>query len=209
MLPLEATPATGTAVEDPWVLAQVIYHPCYIGGWSAAEHWGLTEQIFRPTFVVTAANIRARRETMLGSEFHVVRVSPKALAGTTSVWRGKERVPVSDRERTIVDAANHPEWVGGTRQLAGMLAEYKEAAERRPERLAATLADHGRGAAHKRLGYLVEIVWPEATPVRNRAREGRSSGIIKLDPTVRSAGRLNKRWGLWLNVDLATSTRER
>ena len=31
-------------LDDPWILVPVLYGPAYIGGWSAAEHWGLTEQ---------------------------------------------------------------------------------------------------------------------------------------------------------------------
>ena len=33
-------------IEDPWRLVTKIFTPGYIGGWSAAEHWGLTEQLF-------------------------------------------------------------------------------------------------------------------------------------------------------------------
>ncbi len=49
-VPLEADP-DGMVLEDPWMLAATAFAPCYVGGWSAAEHWGLTEQLFR-TLVV-------------------------------------------------------------------------------------------------------------------------------------------------------------
>ena len=40
--------------EDPWVIASKLFGPdYYIGGWTACEHWDLTEQIFRETVVVT------------------------------------------------------------------------------------------------------------------------------------------------------------
>ena len=55
------------------------------------------------TFVVTAASIRRRTERILGLEFHLVRVAPERLTGTTLVWRGRERVAVSDRERLVTD----------------------------------------------------------------------------------------------------------
>jgi hypothetical protein len=29
-----------------WLVAHKLFSPCYIGGWIAAHHWGLTEQIF-------------------------------------------------------------------------------------------------------------------------------------------------------------------
>ena len=40
-------------VDESWVLARAVFEPCYIGGWSAAEHWGFTEQIFNSTMVFT------------------------------------------------------------------------------------------------------------------------------------------------------------
>src|SRR6266849_1251988 len=93
ILPLEAG-REGTAIEDPWVLARELYSPCYIGGWTAAEHWGLTEQLFRATFVVTSANIRRSRETFLGAEFHLTRATLERVANVTDIWRGSERIPV-------------------------------------------------------------------------------------------------------------------
>ena len=45
--PLESARTAIPTVEDPWVLARELFSRCYIAGWTAAEHWGLTEQIFR------------------------------------------------------------------------------------------------------------------------------------------------------------------
>ena len=33
-------------VEDPWVLVPRLFERCYVGGWTAAHHWDLTEQLF-------------------------------------------------------------------------------------------------------------------------------------------------------------------
>ena len=42
-------------VEDPWILVPALFDPAYIGGRTAAEHWDLTEQIFRDIVVYTHA----------------------------------------------------------------------------------------------------------------------------------------------------------
>src|SRR5215831_10401610 len=42
-VPLDAR-RPGEWVEDPWVVAERIFSPCYVGGWSACQHWDLTEQ---------------------------------------------------------------------------------------------------------------------------------------------------------------------
>lgn len=49
-VPIES-PSADVALEDPWSVAMTTFAPCYMGGWSAAEHWGLTEQIFRSVCV--------------------------------------------------------------------------------------------------------------------------------------------------------------
>ncbi len=52
IVPLEAEPGKAATAADPWILAQEVFSPCYIGGWSAAEYWELTEQIFRQRTLV-------------------------------------------------------------------------------------------------------------------------------------------------------------
>ena len=204
VLPLEAG-REGGAVEDPWVLASELYSPCYIGGWSAAEHWGLTEQLFRSTFVVSAAAIRHATETFVGTEFHLVRAKKSRVSTVRPIWRGRERVSVSDRERTIADALASPSWVGGIRHLTQMLRSYRSAKEWNPHRLLERVAEVESGAAFKRLGYLAETALPAEPVLVDAALARRSAGVVKLDPAVEGRGRLTKRWGLWVNVRLDAS----
>lgn len=199
VLPLEAEPGKPAVAEDPWVLAQEVFSPCYIGGWSAAEHWGLTEQLFRSTLVVTAANVRARSEEILGHEFRLFRVPRTRLAGAVKVWRGPERVAVSDRERTIVDCLRNPELCGGVRHLADMMREYA-GGERDTAKLVATARSAASGAAWKRLGFLAERLWPEETSLVDEAKRHVTAGNVRLDPTLRHKGTLLRRWRLLVNV---------
>ncbi len=200
VLPLEAKAGTGDAVEDAWVLAATLYAPCYIGGWSAAEHWGLTEQIFRSTFVVTAANVRRKAESVGSAEFRLARVPASRLEGAILVWRGRVRVSASDRELTIADALASPHWVGGIRHLVEILRTYRESPEWRPERLCERLVQRGSGVAWKRLGFIGESGLDLGAALIAEAKSRRSSGVVRFDPGVPSRGRMNKRWGLWINV---------
>jgi predicted transcriptional regulator of viral defense system len=200
LLPLEASNSASTTVEDPWLLAMAVLAPCYIGGWSAAEHWRLTEQIFRSTFVATASGARARSRTLLGAEFHVVRVPQDRLTGTVQIWRGAARVAISDRERTIADALTDPGWVGGVRHLVEILIAYRRSPEWNPTKLLKRMAELGRGAAYKRLGFLAEKVLDAGETVVAACMGEKSSGTIKLDPGVAGEGPLVKRWGIQVNV---------
>lgn len=204
VLPLEAG-RDGGAIEDSWVLARELFAPCYVGGWTAAEHWGLTEQLFRSTFVVTAASIRHAKETFLGAEFHLVRANRLRVEDVRPIWRGRERIAVSDRERTIADALASPSSVGGIRHLTEILRTYRSTKEWNPRRLIARVGKTGSGAAFKRLGYLAETTFESEAELVKAARAGLTAGNVKLDPDVLERGRLSKRWGLWLNVRLDAS----
>ena len=200
--PLETSPETPTTISDPWLLAAKAFAPCYVGGWTAAEHWGLTEQIFRSTFVVSAAHLRKSSYELLGAEYHVVRVPPARVGDVATVWRETQRIAVSSRERTLADALISPGWVGGVRHLVEMLSTYRDAKEFAPALILDEMMSLGRGAGFKRLGYLAEQLWPGEEHIINTARQHLSKGVIKLDPAVKVPGRLNKKWGLWINVTI-------
>jgi predicted transcriptional regulator of viral defense system len=199
VLPLEAEAHTGGVVEDPWVLATLLFRPCYIGGWSAAEHWGLTEQLFRSVFVASASHRRRSRVEIGGTEFHVVATALERVESVKAVWRGRERVPVSSPERTIADALVTPSWLGGIRSLADILVSYRREAWN-PDQLVAELTSLGVGAGFKRLGYLIECLELKAPKLLTFAKRRRTSGAVKLDPSIRVRGRLLKSWGLWVNA---------
>lgn len=202
VLPLESASERETTVEDPWLLADALYSPCYIGGWSAAEHWGLTEQLFRSTFVATTAHIRAREATHLGLAFTLVRIKPSRLKDLSVVWRGHARVHVSSRERTIVDAASDPRWLGGFRHLADVFATYAADPKADAAKLLAELRRFGSGAAAKRIGFLAERLWRSETALIEGALAARTAGVVKLDPTIARRGRMNSRWRLWVNSSI-------
>lgn len=207
ILPVEAASGELTTAAEPWTMASVLYDPCYIGGWSAAEHWGLTEQLFRSTFVATTAHIRKRDEVHLGARFHLVRIKPERLHGLAVVWRASVRVRISGAERTVIDAAVNPAWIGGGRQLAAVLTAYAERPDASQGNLVSELERHGTGAAAKRLGFLAERLWPDASDLISKCRALKTQGLSKLDPFVESRGRLVTRWSLWANVRIDEAAR--
>ncbi|MBK7645356.1 MAG: hypothetical protein IPJ19_20350 [Planctomycetes bacterium] len=202
LLPLEADPRRSVQAEDPWILAAHLFAPCYIGGWSAAEHWELTEQVFRSTFVVSAANIRARSLDLAGLSFRVVAAAPKRSASATSIWRGSEKIAVSSRESTIADALDHPDWLGGIRNVASALARLHQSPHWDRKRLAAAMEHLGRGSAFKRLGFLLETLHLDEPALIKLCLRERSSGLIALDPGVAKKGTISSRWNLRVNVSL-------
>lgn len=207
VLPLEAESRTSGVVEDAWLLAAELFSPCYIAGWSAAEHWGLTEQIFRSTFVATATRVRRSRVNVAGAEFQLAQIPKRRLEGVGTAWRASERVSLSSPERTIADGLMDPTWLGGVRHLADIFRAHRESKAWRPEQLLADLEAIGTGAAFKRLGFLVEALDLDAPKFIEIALTRRTTGVVKLDPAIRSRGRLLKRWGLWVNAAVGLEAR--
>lgn len=201
-VPLDAR-QSGEWVEDAWVIADRVFSPCYIGGWSACEHWDLTEQVFRTVLVVTAKRVRDRHVEMQGIPFHLT-VRPKmALFGTVQVWRAQARVAVSDPSRTIVDVLDDPRLGGGIRTIFDVLGEYM-ASEHRNDQLLVAYGDRlDNRAIFKRLGYLIERLEIEAPELVEACRERQSAGLVSLDPSVKTRGQIVRRWGLRANVALA------
>lgn len=201
-VPLEAQ-RPGEWQEDPWVVADRVFGPCYIGGWSAAEHWGLTDQLFRELIVLSARRVRERRVEIQGTPMRVKVVSESKLFGTSPVWRGQLRVSVSDPSRTIVDVLDEPVLGGGIRHVAEMLDEYFGGELRADERLLAYAERVGNRTVFKRLGYLIETLAIEAPELVAACLARRSSGITDLDPAVQPKGRTTTRWNLRVNVSIA------
>jgi predicted transcriptional regulator of viral defense system len=200
-VPLDAR-RSGEWVADPWVVAQRVFSPCYIGGWSACQYWELTEQVFRTLLVVTARRIRHRDIEIQGLPFHLTVRGEEQLFGTFEVWRGQTRVRASDPSRTVVDVLDDPRLGGGMRTVADMVHEYLNS-EHRNDDLLVDYGDRvGNRAVFKRLGYLLEHSRIDAPALVEACWERRSSGLVTLDPSVKSPGRIVRRWRLRANVTL-------
>ena len=85
-VPLEASEPSEWR-EDPWIVAATLFTPGYIGGWSAVEHWGLTDQIFSVIYVVSGKKVTPSRQSVQGTDFTIRSVRREALFGTRRVWR--------------------------------------------------------------------------------------------------------------------------
>jgi len=118
-VPLES-PTADIPLEDAWVIADKLFSPCYIGGWSAAEYWDLTEQMFRTVIVLTEQRPRDRKPIIKGTEFLLRTVPAKSMFGLKTVWRGQVKVNVSDPTRTILDMLSAPLLAGGLRSTVDM-----------------------------------------------------------------------------------------
>jgi predicted transcriptional regulator of viral defense system len=183
-------------LEDPWVIVPELFAPACIGGWSAAEHWGLTEQIFRSTCVLTERPFREKQQTIEGIPFVLKHVQPGMLFGMRAVWRGKLRIDVSNPAKSMIDMLDDPSIGGGIRHAADCLSTYFERDDASADQLLAMADRLGNRAVFKRLGFLAERL-PGWEMLAAACRERLSQGTAKLDPSL-PCPRLVTRWRLWV-----------
>jgi len=193
-VPLQVN-ASNSILEDPWIVAAALFKPCYVGGWSAAEHWGLTEQIFRSVCIVTAARPRDLKPELRGTQFSVSTTTIEKFFGLKYVWRGRTRVQVSDPARTIVDMLNNPRLGGGIRSVADMLEVFLHEHERTARDLIVYGERLGNGTVFKRLGFLLSD--RSAEELISECRHRLTSGYSQLDPEL-PGKQLVTAWRLWV-----------
>ena len=189
--------------EDPWRVAASVFAPCYVGGWSACEHWELTEQVFRGVVVMTARSLRATESEVQGTIFILKHVPEDLHFGIRTVWRERTPVKVSDPTRTLIDVLDDPRLGGGIRHVSAVVREYLAGTHRDVRRL----LDYGdrlrNRTVFKRLGFIIESLGLDAQSLVNACHVRVSKGLSRLDPSVDSQGRVLKRWGLRVNVELS------
>ena len=198
-IPLDAL-NPGEWREDPWIIAAKLLGPdYYIGGWTACEHWGLTEQIFLDTVVVTTRKMRSKRIRAQGFPFLVKRAPEKRMFGTKLIWRDQTRANVSDPSCTLVDVLENPSLGGGIRHVVDVMGAYFKEGHRDDELLASYVRHIGNRVVFKRLGYLLETLDIYAPALLQTCEAGVSSGVSRLDPSLPNVGPVAWRWNLRVN----------
>ena len=204
-VPLESRTAD-VPLEDPWLIADRLFSPCYVGGWSAAEYFDLTEKIFSTVMVMTVQKPRDRRPVIKGTEFMLRTISEKAMFGLKPVWRGRVKISVSDSTRTILDMLVDPVFGGGIRSVKDMLVNYMWSENKNLEQLIEYGERLRNGAVFKRLGFLLEKTAPDKTRIIEQCRKRLTAGNTKLDPKLNN-DKLITRWRLWVPENWKTKER--
>lgn len=199
-VPLEAA-STDIAISEPWALAEILFAPCYVGGWSAAEHWDLTEQIFNSIVVITTKKVHQRDLQLKGARFVIKTVSTRALFGTKTVWLEDRKVSVSDPSRTMLDIFNDPSLGGGIRSAIDFFSNYMRSKHKNLLLLLQYAAILGNSTVYKRLGFVLERHFSNEKSVIDICRERMRTGYSQLDPQTPSKS-LVTAWNLWVPESL-------
>lgn len=199
-IPLEAN-TTERALEDAWVVIPELFAPAYVGGWSAAEYWDLTEQIFKDICVFTNRPVTRRNQVLHHIPFVVTHVASNQQFGTKPVWKKETKVLVSDPTKTIVDMLSNPWTGGGIQHVVDCLNQYFKSKYFKDTQLIDYATRLGNGAVFKRLGYLASQMLGDNHLVTNACERVLTKGNAQLDPTFK-ANKLITRWHLFVPAHL-------
>ncbi|MFN7906428.1 MAG: type IV toxin-antitoxin system AbiEi family antitoxin [Pseudobdellovibrionaceae bacterium] len=183
--------------DEPWAIANAILSPCYIGGWSAAEHWDFTEQIFNSTMVFTTKKTASRELNLKGAKLTTKTIKAERIFGTQNIWRDNQKIPISDPTRTIVDAFNDPAVVGGIRMAVDMLARYLKSEHKNLDLLFQYATQMKNTATFKRLGFILERQHSSENIFIQKIKNKIKSGYSQLDPSTPGKS-LVTTWNLWV-----------
>ena len=191
-----------TMPEDPWALAMELFAPCFISGFTAAEYWELTEQIFNTIVVYSSRPQRSTTQKLANVTFRIHRIPESGLFGTKKVWRNNIPALIADPHRTLIDVLDYPEFGGGGRHMLDIAHAYWKGGKADPGRLLQYAMRLKRGAIFKRLGFTAES-WGDVTQEwLQTCRDHVSAGISRLDPSGSDKGRILTRWRLRINLPL-------
>jgi predicted transcriptional regulator of viral defense system len=183
--------------EHEFVIASHLVSPYYIAYWSALNFYGLTEQTPFTVFVATTRRVKNRE--VLNVKYKFITVSKRKFFGFEPAAVSTYKINVSDREKTLADALDHPQYCGGIPEVAKSLLNAKEDVSM--EKVVSYAERMGNSAVVKRLGFLLETLSIDVdSQTLSRMRERISPGMSALDFTRPRKGVYNTRWNLLLNV---------
>lgn len=199
IVPLEAGPE-GHWTEDPLVIATQLIPDGAVAYWSALHYWNLTEQLPRTVFVQTPRQRNPTETEILGVRYRFIWLVEEKLFGVAERSNAGLPVRITDREKTLVDACDRPDLVGGIRQVAEALASGEPFDWKRIDDY---LERMGSGAVYKRLGFLVDILdlpIPKRSARLRAWQEKMSQGISWLDLAGVREGPVKTKWRVRVNV---------
>jgi len=115
-VPLSSLDRT-TKLSDVDVVDYLLGGDYYIGLFNAYNFHGFTEQIPNKLFVFNTKY--SGNKKMLNYNFRFFKIKKGKLFGVSGV----QYPHYSDRERTIIDVLDHPEYLGGLKQVLGKIKE--------------------------------------------------------------------------------------
>ncbi len=182
-IPMDST-SSNIVLEEPFVIAESIYQPGYVGGFSAVKHWDLSEQIIETVYYFSTKQLKERNPVYGSTKFKIKTVKEYKVFGTKNIWYGSTKIKVSDPTKTIVDILDDPKLVGGMSIVYDIFIEYLESDYCDFNELLNYSERMGNKTILKRLGFLIDVKFKVMPEELASIKNSISSGYSNFDPIV-------------------------
>ncbi len=180
--------------QDPYVISNYLVSDGVVAYWSALNLHGMTEQISNTVFVQTAK--KKKDKQVFNTKYKFVHVKPEKMLGVKMYGYGNNTYRMSDREKTIMDCFDLPQYGG---EFPGIVRAFVSNHFNQQR-----LIKYGRAidnnAAIKRMGYLAELYDLPMKRFISFAKSKVTKTISKFDINGSNDGRIKTNWGLRLNI---------
>lgn len=191
VIPLGAEKGKYTLHE--FVLGSYLVDPCIISYWSTLNYYGFTEQIPRTIFIQTTSRKKHQEITIFGIKYKIIRIKKEKMFGTEKAWFEETQINLTNREKTIIDCLDKPQYSGGIIEVAKAL-RTEEYDKKILVKYAKKINNTG---VIRRLGYICEFL---QIPIQ--LPEIQTRNYLKLDPILPESNELNAKWHLIINEKL-------
>jgi predicted transcriptional regulator of viral defense system len=181
-------------LSNPLYIGCNLVTPAYISFWSALHFHGFTEQAPRTTLVATTR--RKKEITFREMNFKFVTLKPVAFFGYRREILAELPVVVADEPKSILDSLSLPYYAGGIPEVAKALQTAVSQESLEMPRLLEYAERLQNASLRSRLGYLLELLGQSISSLKA------AKGPVKLDPQNPARGSFNKRWKLYVNIEL-------
>lgn len=169
----------------------------YIAFYSAMNYWGMLTQPLIKIFITTPKRQIVPRE-MIGRMIFIT-VKENSIWGIKEEWiNSKEKIRISDIEKTIIDCLTYPKYCGGITEIAKGIWMAKDKLDYKT--LLNYANRYNKNVVAKRLGYLLELLNIGDSNIILELKKYVKDRYDLFDPTL-SIKRINKNsWRLIDNV---------
>ena len=182
LVPLSAGPDR-VWTENALLIGTRLIEPSAIAYWSALRFWNFTEQVPHTVFIQSPRRKLPSKMVLAGVQYQIVTIGAPRFFGLVRRAVDGQVIQVTDRAKSVLDAADRPDLCGGIWQLAQALRGHWAEVEWLD--LDEYLLRFASGAVYKRLGYLVETLdlqIPERAARLVAWQAHLTAGIALLDP---------------------------
>lgn len=192
-VPLETNNPTHSR-ENPLVLAQQLFHPCYMGGWTAAAFWDFTDQLFRKKWVFTTQKVKQKEQNIQEHHFILTHINQEYFFGIYNNWEENNQIAISDPHKTIIDFAQFIDQLG-LNAFFDTFESYLASSHKNLKKLIEYALKTNNRTLFKRIGFALEKFSPQDKEYIEQCQSYISKSYSKI-ATQLSCPRIIRKWYL-------------